>query len=313
MFKREAQIQRLDWAASQMVQRELPYTVLRGLFLKLILTTTNGAAAALTALQLASVISEVRVRINGSDTRKALSGEWLWIMNYNDFSKSPEASIDTGLGSGRTQSITLYLPAALTRAVRPSDTVLDLRKLPPMNPVSTATLEVQFGAAAIGTDMVVTSGYVNIQSVEYTGKDLEGVRPWQAIHEFSHVLFPVSVTGVNRIMVETGGVNEYRRFFVATKNAAGAYSNDQISSIAVRAREYTWIETASDLIQDMNAQQFSISPLTGVYIIDFCTDGLMSERLDAKGLGELTIEPNVLLAGGTIFLLKEKVFYIPKS
>lgn len=308
MIPRSEEVQRLTWAASQMVSREMPYTVLKGLLLRLVLTTTNGAAAALSAIQLAGAISELRIKINGSDTRVAMSGEQIFIQNYYDFSKAPQSSIDTAAGAGKTQAITLYLPFALTRAVRPEDSVLDLRKMPPVNPVSTAYMEVNFGSATgMGSDITITSGYLYVQTIEYSGA---GERPFIAIHEFSHMLFPVSATGKNRIMLDVGGINEYRRLYLLAKNAAGAFSDVQIDKVAIRSRAFTWVDCDSQVLQDRNAQEYSMTPLTGVYIIDFTTDGLMSQRLDAKKLDELVIEPNALLTGGTLYVLKEKAIYL---
>ena len=306
MIPRSEEVQRLTWAASQMVTREMPYTVLKGLFLKLVILTTNGAAAALTALQLANVLSDIRVKINGSDTRVSITGEMLYLLNYYDFSKAPASVIDTAIGSSKTQSITLYLPFALTRSVRPEDSVLDLRKTQ-VTGVSTAYMEVTFPAAAIGTDMTITSGYLYVQTKEYQGA---GDKPYIAIHEMSYLQQALNQTGKNRIMLDVGGQNEYRRFLILCKNSSSAFSSVQIDKVTLKSRAFSWFDVDSELLRDANAQDYSITPQAGVYLLETTTDGKMSERLDAKKLDELVIELDSLVTNGNAWVLKEKVYYL---
>ena len=83
-------IERIDWAASTMKPRKLPASVLRGLWLHMVLTTTNTGGAALSAYDLSKAVSKFRIVLNGQDTKARFPGYHAYLMNYYDFSHEPQ-------------------------------------------------------------------------------------------------------------------------------------------------------------------------------------------------------------------------------
>jgi len=296
----EEPIERIAWAASTMKPRKLPASVLRGLWLHIILTTTNTGGAALTAYDLAKAVNKFRIVLNGQDTKMRVPGYHLYMMNYYDFSHEPQSVLDTNVGTGKTQKLFLYLPEALVRAGIPIDTLLDGRS---SNKITSVHLEIDWAAAAIGTNVTVTSGYVNIYPSKYTGVPV-GVQI--ARHEWAHDLFTLSSTGEVDLKLAYGGDNEYRRLFIYAFDSSGDLDDDQFDNIKVKSGSFTWKDLKSEVVQAQNVFQFSIANKTGVYIIEFPTDGLMSERIDAKSLDEFVVTVNSLVTNGTVEIVSEK-------
>lgn len=295
-------VQQIDWAASTLKTQELPKTVLKGLVLKIDLRTTTTTSPALSREQLAGTISKLSIIANGQDTLISLPMKHLFFMNFYDFSKEPNYSIDnTASQTGRVQQLTLYLPFALTRAVVPEDTLLDARAF------SSLVCEVQWAAAAIGTNHTITSGNLKIETVEYANVDDK--QPF-ARHEMGYATGNLSATGKLSFNLDYAGNNQYKRLIIFTRDNSGVLSNAQIDNIAVRSRAFYYSDIPSDILVDKNVLDYAIAQSTGVYLIDFVTDGKMSQRLDARALSELVIEVNSLVANGTIEILKEKAIYL---
>ena len=187
----------------------------------------------------------------------------------------------------------------MTRAASPADTIFDAR---PPN-VTSARLDVLWGSASIGTDVTVTAGYITPVGWVYESVDSNTQK---ARHEFTHLQKNLASTGTVDVSLEYGAYNEYRRLFVYTFNSAGALNNSQIDNLSVKSLSYSWANIPSEILQGLNANQYSISPLTGVYIIDLTTDGRMTERLNARSLSELVLRLNSLVSNGTVEVVSEK-------
>lgn len=297
---RSIEVERITWAASTLKTRELPLTVLKGLTLNLVLAVTNAASAALTRFELAKAITRISLVINGQDTRVSIPFYHVFFQNFYDFSKEPPYTIDVTEGASKVDKLCLYLPQALTRAVVPEDTLLDLRG------ASSCVLEVQFAAAALNAKVTVTSGYLEIQTSEYANVSKEAKFARQ---EMSHIQDDLSATGTKQIKLEAGGNNQYKRLFVYCFNDSAALNDSQIDNLIVRSRSFHYKDVADDILQNKNVLDYSISAQTGVYVIDFTTDGKMSQRLDARPLGELILELNSLVSNGTVEVVKEKAIY----
>lgn len=301
MFPYNVPIERIDWAPSTFKPRMLPAGVFRGLLLDMVLTTTNGVAAALTNYDLAKAISQITVKLNGQDNLYVFPGYHLSFMNSHDFTIACHSTIDTANGAGKTQKISLYLPFALTRAVRSKDAVLDARA---SNKITRAELGIDWAAAAIGTDVVITSGYINILGLLYD----QAPTPIATFrHEFSHLKDDLGAVGSVDVKIPFGGWNEYRRFFIYTFNNTGALDDSLITAVQLKSLSYSWQKLSADQIKALNNNTFSLSPSTGVYILDMTTDGMMSERLNARSLSELILSFTSTVANGTVEIVSEKV------
>lgn len=293
-------VEQVAWAASAMKTRDLPKRAMRALFLKLDLLATVGSSGAMTREQLANAISNLEIVLNGQDHIISIPFFHLFFMNWYDFSKEPPYSIDTSTGASRVEQLSLMLPFCLTRAVRPQDTILDLRS------ISTASLQTTFGAAALSATVTVTSGNLRVETDEYVGvakSELLGR------HELSYQKFPLSATGELSFDLDVKGSNQYRRLFLYTRTSAGALANTEISRIKIEASAQNLFDRDSTFLQDWNAQQYSIAACPGVYVIDFTRDGLMSQRLNAQALNELTLKVICAASGGSLEVVSEKAVY----
>lgn len=298
---RSLEVERIDWSASALKPRTLPATVYKGLFLNLVLTTTNDGAAALTARQLAQAIAGLKITLAGQDVLVNIPGEFLYVLNNYDFSKSPPVTIDLVAGAGKVQKLSLYLPFALTRAVLPEDTLLDARKF------SSVIIDIQWcSATGIGTDITITSGYLEIQTDEYN--QVPDAAAF-ARHEFGFTVENLTSTGTLNYKLDYAGNNQYKRLFLMTKNAAGADANTEINKAGVKVRSFYYLLNSGERIQNENEVRYAISPLTGIYVLDFTRDGKMTQRLDARTLTELFLEVNCAVSGGLLHVLKEKAIY----
>lgn len=300
MIPRITEVERVLWAASSLKTRELPKTVLKGLLLRLYTTTTNGAGPSATFEQLCSIISRLNIVINGQDQIITIPFFNLSMMNWYDFSVQPQYAISTTASTTVYDEVTIYLPFALTRAVVPEDTLLDLRN------VSTATLEVLWGPAAYGTQKTLTAAELQIHTVEYAGVDRK--EPFGR-HELTYSQGNLSATGLITHLMEYGGINQYKRLMIFTRNSSAALNNAQITALAVRSRNFYYSSVKSDNLQDMNCLAYTLAPQTGVYMVDFTTDGKMSQRLDARSLSELVLEFTSAVSNGTFDVVKEKAIY----
>jgi len=301
MFPYNVPIERIDWAASTFKPRSLPAGVYRGLLLDMVLTTTNGGAADIDNYGLAKAISQITVKLNGQDNMMIMPGYHLEFMNRHDFSIACRSTIDTVVGAGKTQKISMYIPFALTRSARAKDSVLDARA---SNKITSVELGIDWAAAAIGTDMTVTSGYINLLGILYdqVPSPIATFR-----HEFAYIKDDLNAVGDVDVKMSYGGWNEYRRLYIYTFDNTGALSDSQISGVKVKSLSYSWQHISVDQLKALNNNAFSLAPSTGVYILDLTTDGMMSERLNARNLSELILKFTSLVANGTVEIVAEKV------
>uniref|UniRef100_A0A6H1Z5T4 Viral coat protein P2 C-terminal domain-containing protein n=2 Tax=viral metagenome TaxID=1070528 RepID=A0A6H1Z5T4_9ZZZZ len=305
MHRYRKPVQRIDWAASAYAPRLLPLGLLRGVSLDMVLTTTNGIAAALTNYDLAKVIDRLTVKLSGQDDIYVMPGYHLNQMNYYDYTQACFSTIDTAAGAGKTQKICLWLPFALVRAAMAKDTLLDARNLDANKRVTSIELGIDFAAAAIGTDVTVTSGYINLNASLYD-KVEAGFKTGR--HEFSYIKADLSSVGEINVKLPYGGQNEYRRLFIYTFDNAGALSDTQVSQFQLQAGTYSWDKITHDQLKADNNNQFSLTPDTGVYVLDLVTDGRMTERLFASNLtDELLLTVTSAVTNGTIEIVAEKV------
>ena len=299
MIPRRIPIERIDRTAGTMKSRMLPGSVFKGLYLALFINTTEAGTSTQTVREVCQMIDKLEITLDGSDTQVSIPMDFLLDLNTYEFGVSPDSTLVT-TGPAQDQIVHLYLPFALLRAVVPKDTLLDTRKL------SSAVINVHWnsGNTMTGVD-TVNSGYLLINGAEYTNvaRDVIFGR-----HEFSYSNGGLNKTGKIEFDLEVRGNNQYRRLWVYTYDSAGALSNDEIDNLLVRDRTFTHFDATEKEVQAMNKVNFNLSSVTtGLYVIDFPTDGMMTERINAMALDELVLEINSEVTDGTFRIVKEKV------
>jgi hypothetical protein len=300
MIPRILEIEKIEFAENTLRTRTLPRSLMRGLILQLDLEVTNGSSASANIFKLCNVIKKISLVINGQDTRISVPFYHLFYSNTYDFGTTPRYSISSAAGSG-TDRVNVVLPFALPRSVLPDDTLLDLRN------VSSATLEVTFGAKTYGTNKTIDNGSLKIYSMEYAQA---GEFSPIAIHEMSYTNRAIAAEGEIDIDLDYGGANQYRSLYVYTFNNSGALTGGLFSNFKVKSRTFTYIDIDTNILIGNNQIRYNKDNVpTGVYIIDF-TNGRMSERLDARGLNELKFIPTSATTNPTeILIVKDKAIY----
>lgn len=301
---RHESIEQLTWSASVLSPRDMPAGVYKALLFQLVLATTNTGGAALTGYDIATAIDRLEILLNGKDTLLTIPGYHLYFQNKYDYSIDPISTIDTVEGSSKTQKLDLLLPFALTRAAIPSDTILDLR---PSAGITSAKLNMTWADASIGTSVTITSGSCKLTSWIYDINQALKV----GRHEYAYTTHNLDKTGNVDIKLPYGGGptgNQYRRLWLYTFNNSGSLNSSQVSNVLIKAGSYTWHDIAADMLQNDNARQYSVTPEAGVYVLDLTTDGIMSERLDARYLNsELILRLTSLVTNGTVHVVAEHV------
>lgn len=296
---RSLPIEQVDYIASTLKTRELPKTVFRKLDMILRLTHTNGLTPSVTLQGLLNQIGKVDLVLNGQDNIMSFPFYWLYYENAYDFSVEPDYTLFTTASTQGESKIAVTLPFSLIRGVSKNDTMLDARGLSSIN------LGINFNANQF-TGAPIDNGYVALQSTEYANVTEKA----PARHELAYDSVSITKTGTIQIDLETKGTNQYYRLWLFAKDSTGAMSNGVIDNIEVKSRNFSFIDETAEYLQYKNKKMYAV-PIsqTGVYVIDFTTDGRMSERLDARALSELTLDVNAIASGGTLDIIKEKVVF----
>lgn len=304
MIFRRIEVPAVRYTASTLVTRELPKTLYKGLQLQLEVTHTNaGSGVAITQETLCKLIDKISIVINGQDHIIKLKFYQLFYMIGYLTAITPVSDIFTTTSTQGTSRISLYLPFALFRAVRPEDTLLDARN------ASTIDLHVEWGNSIGAGVTSIDSASLKIYTKEYANA---GANIASGVHRFSYVTESLTATGQKDCNLETGEGNQYSRLWLFALNNSGALSDVQFDTVGVKSRDTYYTKISADALKKMNCHDYNYAPKTGVYIIDFTTDGKMIQRLDATNLSELKLELNSLVSNGTVEVVREKVVYATK-
>lgn len=298
-------VQQLLLGSSSLFTRDLPKTVYRGLILEFNVNHTNGASPVISIDSLLAFVSRIAIVIDGQDYLISLQARDLYYMNQADYSVAPFSSLFTTVSSTGTSTFQIYIPLALSRALRPEDTLLDARK------VSTVVLEIQTGAS-IGTGVTtINSANVNILTDEYANAPAEMAT---GRHEMNAIDRNLDATGLIQQNLEVGSNNQYRRLLVFTRTSADVLDNAQISGIAVRSRSFYYANVTLDqMLQQWSTQLFGLAFQTGLYPVPFTRDGQMTQRVDARNLSELVVEVTSLVSNGKLRIVKDKAIFASEA
>lgn len=302
---RRLQVEGIAFASGQLRTRELPKTLYKYLMLNVEINHTNAANPDVTIDSFVrGIISKLNIVINGQDVQQSVPLAHLWYMNSYDFSQPPYSYIHNVVGAG-TSIVTVIMPFALPRSISPDDTLLDARN------VSSIVLECQWGTAAdIGTNVTsLDSGSLSIFTSEYQEATNDVSTPIGR-YEIGYTDRLLNSIGNIPIDLDYGGNNQYRRIILYTRvSATQALTSAAISNISVRSRSFYWLNMNSNYLQHENKLNYSLAEQTGMYVIDFTTQGRMSERLDARSLSELKLDLTSNAVVNTVRIVKEKVIY----
>lgn len=304
IFRRLA-LQPIQYTKNTLKTLDLPKTVYKGLFFKWTVNHDNGAAPTLAAGMLLDMIKKLSVVINGQDVLVSVPFIHLWFMPYLETSYAPIKSVNnTASTNGLTSYVCAYLSFGLRRAVRPADTLLDARN------VSTINIEAEFGElSSQAGDVTVQSATLDIFTEEYANvqPDAEFGR-----HEMSYISGNLDKTGVISVDLETGGDNQYRRLWIYTRGSNGLIDSTGtlLTNIGVKSRFFYYMNVKADMLRFSNSLEYAINEDTkGLYVVEFPSDGRMTERVDARNLSELVVELTSATTNSTYDIVKEKVIY----
>jgi len=297
LIKRNIPIQSIQHQLNGLQSADLPYTIFRGLDMMLALTHTNSGAAPNLA-GLLGVINKLQLTINGADQIMSLPAWCLFYINRAEFGVQPQTELHTTVSMQGTSYISFYLPFSLLKAINANDTMLDGRF------ASSVRLECQWAGLPPNVASIA-SGELQLDSVEYALPP--EIQPGLGKHEFAYLTKALTKTGTNQIQLDTGIGNQYRRLWIFTKDDSGALSDAEIDNVAVKSRNFYYIDQATRKIHASNNRSFGISAQTGLYVVDFPTDGRMSERVQTYGMSDLTVELNALKSTGEVHIVAEKV------
>jgi hypothetical protein len=288
---RKLEIESVAWAASTLKTREMPLTVYKGLRFDLN-TTHSGATPSID--ELLAIIQKVELVANGQDTIVSVPGFHLYYASKRERGVAPLSTITSTAGR-----MSLFLPMALIRAISPQDTLLDARGL------SSLTLKVTWAADIAGT-ATASAASLEINTEEYSNVPVDSKF---GRHEFGYDIVNLDAASVKQFKLDVGSNNQYRRLWLYVLDGSDALANTEISKIGVKTRSFYYMNENSDVVQASNREDYNLAEDAGVYVIDFPSGGMMSERLDARALSELILEVTSLVTDGTLYIVKEKVIY----
>jgi hypothetical protein len=298
---RELEVEKVGYSQNALVTRQLPLTVFKNLHLRLKVTHTNAGVEAITPFSMLNLVSKLQIVLNGQDTLASMPLYHLFFSNKKEFGFSPLFSIDTAAGAGKISTIDLCLPFYLPLAVSPEDTLLDARSL------SSAVLEIQWGSLIGPATAVVTAAELQIFTGEFANVSQEDTF---ARHEFGYSTSNLDSVGLIQHKLDVGSNNQYRRLWIYTMDNTGALADTLVSKFGIMSRSFYYKNKSVDAFKGAMVNQFGVANDGGVYVIDFCPDGKMSQRLDARQLSELILEITSTVANGSFAIVKEKVIYV---
>lgn len=299
---RQSKVEGIERTASTLKTQKMPLSVISSVDLNLDLVHTNNTSGGQnTLLAVMKSITKFELVLDGQDNIISCPFYHLYYQNYYDDSKAPYSSIHTTNSTAGTSTVHVTMPHIFPRGINPGDGLLDARGL------STNVAHVNWaGNTLAGANTIDSGSVLNIDTNEYTGIDgpISTAR-----HELAFESRNLDKTGEITINLPSRGTNQYYRIWLYTFASGGTLSDVQIDNIKLQTRSFVYIDKAASRIQRRNQQDYSITYATGVYILDATTMGLLTERIDARDLPELTLKVNSLVTDGEITIVYEKAVF----
>lgn len=317
---RKLKIEQIDYVASSLRTRRLPLSVYKDIMLEWKWTSSQTAGTP-TFDEWLRIITKISIVLNGQDTLVSVPFYFLYYMNLYEFGAAPYTVYTATATATKVNRCAVILPFALLNAVSPQDTLLDARRL------SSCVLEVSFGATPADYTNVVA--YLQIDSHEYSNVATEGPAANFARHEYAWDQIGLDKTGNIDVKLEVLSNNQYRRLwlFVWDDATPTARQDGYLSNIIVKSRSFHFYDQEADSVQFRNQLEYGLvdpasgtwNPVaagthagyaTGVYVLDFPTFGLMSQRADARELSEFILQvTSTVNAADIMDIIKEKAIF----
>jgi len=303
-LKRIIPVQAINWAASQLKSRSLPLAVMAGLRLRLDADYDTHTSAPTAENFWRNIIKRIEIVLNGQDTLINLPFEFLLHMNTMEQGVAPKTSVDVSTSASNAKAYgNFFLPFELLNSVLPRDTLLDARLL------SSCVLNVSWGAASDLLNInTINSATLGIVTKEF-GNIPDPLK--LARHEYAYDTILLNVAGDITFQLPTRGENQYRRIWILVLDGStpAVLSDVEITNIKVASRSFVYYDDTADNNLAAQNKSFGRAALTGVYCVDFTTEGQMTTRIDAREMNELTLTLTSQVTDGSAIIIAEKAMY----
>lgn len=294
---RTSKIQQLTFAASARITRDIPKTVYCGLTLELNITHASGT---LTIAHILSCLPNIEVVINGRDT---VFNAPLSHFYYQQLADTGVAPMQLLASLGTNTYVIVYLPFELINTVLPEDTLLNARSA---GNIDSVVLALTCGPATVNALAITeASSFVKISASTY------GMVPNEqqfGSHEYATLNRTISATGDLEIIIPVAGQNQYRRIWIQTITG-GALSDVVISNFKLATDTFVYHDVEDQHLKADNMRKFGLAAtITGVYCLELTSHGLMSQRIDARRLDELTLTLTAIATGSVIIVLEKAIY-----
>jgi len=293
----ERQIEQVDYTANTLKTRALPRdNAYRALNLRLSGTCTTSASAPtdLKSLTPYRLIKRIEIVANGKKTIKSIPFWKLMIANKLDFGTPPHQT-NVGIVASTAYPFVAegLLLFCLPRARRPIDTLFDARGL------ETLVLDVTWGSEndLYGTpnSPVLTLTKLEISTMEYTNLPVGFKSGLFVENTIEHEITVTKDEDAEKLPVDT----VYRRVLVVV-TVADLLNNAAVTKLSIRSGTLVFKQKPSEDFRRVAKSLYNIETLeTGVYPIDFTTDGQITECINAIGMSSFDLVMKTVKQTGT--------------
>jgi hypothetical protein len=278
-----------------------------------------------------ALVKKIEIVANGADVLFSMTGEQL--AKYNRVGLGSGKRLVVALGDGATANpsfdTSLILPLWMWRASRPYDTALDSSQF------SDLRLEVTFGTF---TDVNAAATAFTANPAMEVGShenSLSSDPKGQPVALRRTIVQQLAVVGASasfRFPLDVGP--RYKSFVINTKDNAGTpvdstgiFSNVKLVSGSTvffdmsepMLRQYHQLRTdcifgqekdSTGICRQVSYDISSSANQDAWYVIELCTDGLLTESIDTSQFNEFYLEFTTL-AAGTIFVISNQLLPLP--
>lgn len=246
------------------------------LLCKLELTHTNGASPVFNDDGLFSAINKLEIVGNGNKNIKSIKGTKLALNTVLGTSTESKHTLDDTASTADLKSFVWFMiPFNVLGTIRPHDTILNTSLY------SNLDLLIDWSnAAALGTDITITSGKLNIISnalINYKRNATETIKYFKETQTVEPI---VNTADEHTITLPTQKI--YKTISLVS-TVDGARNDTVIENIILKSGTTVILNIPYDALQIENDMQFkpmNSNFLKGVAIIDFSQRGFLSDCLD---------------------------------
>lgn len=246
-----------------------------------------------------SLIRRIEIVVDGKDTIKSLDFEFLKAFNQVMYGTAPSGSaMPVAVATDQNFNAHAILPFEMPRSIRPIDTLLDSKNL------STFQLIITWGDensvySALPANATLDPALTKLEIGAYESFGIGG--RFSVFKQLNLTKDVAAVTPDFQVILPVGNI--YRAFFVKGINYGaspanvdpGTPSNAVIQNLKLQSGTEVFFNKKANELQDDNKRLFGIESWpAGYHVLEFATDGLLTESLDARGLSSLDLVLDVL-------------------